>query len=91
MRIRSVRVLSYPNVELAVRAKVDRAAVVIGRASQIFKLENNGFTPSSGHVAVGGETANAIMGSRDSVIDIDKLVGGKIWIESHSQESPLAV
>ena len=50
------------DVELAVRSKVDRAAVVIGRAAQIIELENNRLAARNGDVAIRGETADAIVG-----------------------------
>ena len=67
LRIQWVIILADGNVEVAVRSKVDRAAVMNGGATQIIQVNNNHFTPCFRDVGVGdarGKTADAIMGRR---------------------------
>ena len=65
LRVGGVRVLSYGDVELAVRPKMDRAAIVIGSGTQIIQVENSRL--ASGFRDIGirnarGKTADAIVG-----------------------------
>jgi hypothetical protein len=93
LSVRRDGVLSHRNVELAVRSKVNRAAVVIS-GTQIIQVNNHHLAPGFRDVGVShtrGETADAIVDRccRNRVINIDKPVGGKIWIECDSQKSTL--
>jgi hypothetical protein len=65
---------------------------MICRATEIIQLENNRLAARNGDIAIRSETADAVVGrtSRNGVIDVNKLVVGKIGIEGHTQESTLA-
>ncbi len=62
--------------------------------TQIIQLHNNRLAPGFGDIGVRdarGKAADAIVDRccRNRVINIDKPVGGKIWIECDSQKSAL--
>ena len=61
LRVGAVRVLADGDVELAVGAEVDRAAVVVGRAAEVVELEQFRLAAGHRHVAVGGEAADAVV------------------------------
>jgi hypothetical protein len=74
---------------------MDGAAVVVGRGTEIIELENNHLTASLRDVGVRdvrGKTADAIVdrGCRDSIVDVNKSVVGKVRIEGDPQQAALA-
>jgi hypothetical protein len=71
---------------------VDGAAVVIGGAAERVQLQQNRLTAGERDVAVGGESAQAVVcrRARHRVVDVDVLVVPKRGIERHAQQSPLA-
>lgn len=93
LSVRGDRVLSHRNVELAIRSKVNRAAVMIS-GTQIIQLNNHRLAPGFRDVGVreaGGEAADAIVDRCcwNCVVNVNESVGGKIWIECDSQKSTL--
>lgn len=89
--VRSVGVFSHRDIQLAIRAEVNRAAVMIRGAAQIVEPEEQFFTSRQGHVALCPEAHDAIMPGRSvrRVIQVDKAIRPEIGIESHAEQSAL--
>ena len=68
------------------------AAIVIGRAAQIIKIEDRYFTTRRCYVTVCSEATDPIMnrGRRRSVVNVQELIARKARIESNSEQSTLA-
>ena len=66
LRVRAVRVVADGDVELAVGAEVDRAAVVVRRAREVLELEDHDLAARHRDVAVRGEAADAVVDRRAS-------------------------
>ena len=68
LRICAVGILAHGDVQLAIRSKMDCAAIVIRGARQIVELENDHFAAGHGHVAIRGEAADAIVPRRAGTV-----------------------
>jgi hypothetical protein len=71
------------------------AAIVVGRGAQVIKLEDNNLAASLRHIRirnVRGKTADSVVNRscRDGIVDVDKTIGGKVRIESDSEQAALA-
>ena len=88
----AVGVLADGDVELAVGAEVQGAAVVVGGAAEVVEVEEDGLAAGHGHVAVGGEAADAVVdgGRGGGVVDVDEVVGREVGVEGHAQQAPFA-
>ncbi len=72
---------------------MDRPTIVTGVGAQAVQFENRRLASSCGHVPIRGETAHAIVSRRprNSVVDVDVVVVGKIWVEGDSLQPAFAV
>ena len=88
----AVRVLADGGVELAVWPERERAAIVIGGATQVVEVEQNLLASGRGNVAIGGEPADAIVNGRGRrrVVDVDELIGRELRIEGDAEQAALA-
>ena len=71
---------------------MDRAAIVIGRGTQVIQIDDEELAPRHGHVPIRGETANTVMDRRggNGVIDVNKMVTGEARIKRDTQQPALA-
>src|SRR5215204_2024648 len=71
---------------------MDGAAVVVCGAAEIVQFENDHFTSSHDDIAVRGKTIDTIVSRRggNGVIEIEKVVAGKVWIESDTKQTAFA-
>ena len=89
-----VGVLPDGDVELAVRAEMHRAAVVVGGAAQVVQFKDDRFASgarATSPLAVNRLTRLWIGRCRGRVIDVHEVVGGKIRVERDPQKAALAV
>ena len=86
-------VVSHRDVQLAVRAEVDGAAVVLSQRRQWIDVEQDGLGRRIGGVADDGEAADAVVsdGCRRGVVQIDEAIRRERRVERDTVEAPLAV
>ena len=92
LRVRSHGVFADGGVELPVAPEVNGAAIVI-RGGEIVEVEQDHLAARGGHVARGGEAADAVVDRRrrSRVIEVDELVDEEVGIERHAEETALNI
>src|ERR1041384_4632006 len=93
LRICRRGVFSDCDVQLSIRCKMDRAAIVIRRRREIVEFENNHFAVWNYDVAIRSEAADAIVSrcARDGVVEIKEIVICEVWIESDSEQPAFTI
>src|SRR5436190_1713340 len=66
---------------------------MIGRGTQVIQLKYNCLASGHGDIAICGKTTDPVVNRRrnDGVVNINKLIAGKIWIKGDSQQSTLVI
>ncbi len=90
-RLRVLRIAGVPNphIQIAIRSKMDRPAVVDERAAQVVQVNQDFFAVRSSHIPVRRETTDAIVRgiAGDRVIHIHIRRRWKIGVERNSNQS----
>ena len=85
------RVLADRDVQLAVGAEVNGAAIVIGGAER-FQVEQNNLAAGDRDIPIGGEPADAVVDVRrgGGVVDVHESIDRESRIERDAEQTPLA-
>ena len=72
---------------------MNRSSVVVGRATQVVKIQDDNFAAGCSRVPIRGEPAHAIVNRRTGrgVVNIDEIVGSERGVKSYSKQSAFAV
>ncbi len=91
LRIGGHGVLADGDVQLAIRAEVQRPAVVV-RGGEVVEVQELHLAPRNDDIAVGREAADAVVDRRRAgrVVDIHELIGCEVGIEGQTQQAALA-
>jgi len=86
--IGAIPVVPHAGVKFAVGPEMDRAAVVSRIAAQIVEIDQHHRAAGDGDIAVRGKATDPIMRrwNGGSVVNVNKIIGGEVWIESHAQQ-----
>ena len=92
MRVCAVGVLPYADVELAVWAEMDRAAIVVGGGAEVVEIQDNDFAARCSGIAGRGKPANSVVNwrRRNRIINVEVMIGGEIRIERDSEKAAFA-
>src|SRR6266487_4688454 len=91
-RVCAVGVFPYANVELAVRAEMGGAAIVVGGRAKVVEFQDNGFAARCRSVAGRGKPADPIVDwrRRNGVINVEVVIGGEVRIERDPKKAAFA-
>jgi hypothetical protein len=91
--VAAICVFADRNIELAVGAEVDGAAVVVGRAGEVLEIDHHVLAAGHRHVAVRREAADAVVNRRrrGRVVDVHELIRLKGRVEGDAEQAALAV
>src|SRR6266496_2136478 len=82
LRVCAVGVFPYADVELAVPAEMDGAAIVVGGRAEVVEFQDNGLAARCRGIARRGKPADPVVGRwrRNRIIKVDVVVRGEVRI-----------
>src|SRR5438105_826351 len=92
LRVSAVGVLPDADVELAIRAEMECAAIVIGGRSKIVEFQDNSLAARCRSVARCRKSADPVVDWRRSngIIKVEVVIGGEVWIERDPKQAAFA-
>jgi hypothetical protein len=90
--VRAVRIFADGDIQLPIRAEVQRAAIMIRGAAEVIQPQDERLAAGDRGVTFGREPAHAVVprGRADGVINVNEAVRAEVRIERDAEQAALA-